>query len=176
MAKLDFLKTAFPFIHAAASLGGPVAVMAADMVGKALGADKKVDPTPEGIAQAVQDAGFTPEQRAALLQTEAQVQLEMEKLKLGDLETVQKMANDDRASARNMQVQTRSWTAPVIAGTFVVGFFVVVGLKIGHVFAPDQTINDLITTMRDGLMLILAYYFGSSIGSDRKTDLLAAKS
>jgi hypothetical protein len=80
----------------------------------------------------------------------------------------------DRASARSMQVSTKSYTLPVLAWLFVLGFCIITGLKLTGVgLAMDGTANDLITTLRDGLMLILSFYFGSSHGSQAKDVLLA---
>jgi hypothetical protein len=80
----------------------------------------------------------------------------------------------DRANARSMQVSTKSYTLPVLAWLFVLGFCIITGLKLTGVGIPtDGTANDLIATLRDGLMLILSFYFGSSHGSQAKDVLLA---
>ncbi|MET3122596.1 hypothetical protein AAKU67_002198 [Oxalobacteraceae bacterium GrIS 2.11] len=83
----------------------------------------------------------------------------------------------DRSSARAMQISTRSYTLPVLAWLFVTGFAVITGLKLtGYVTTVDATSADLVTTLRDGLMLILSFYFGSSAGSQNKDILLANSS
>jgi hypothetical protein len=80
----------------------------------------------------------------------------------------------DRSSARAMQVSTKSYTLPVLAWLFVMGFCVITILKLTGVGIPaDGTASDLITTLRDGLMLILSFYFGSSHESQGKDVLLA---
>jgi hypothetical protein len=79
MGAMSFLKTMFPFISAAASLGGPLGTMAANAVGKALGVDK-VDASPNGIESAITKAGASPEQIAAMQKAEQDFQVEMQKL------------------------------------------------------------------------------------------------
>jgi hypothetical protein len=169
----NVLKTAFPFIASAASLGGPIGSMAAAAVGKALGLTG-VDNDPDVITKAV--AGATPEQMIALREQEDQLANDLKKFNIQSVEDLEKIAADDRASARDMQKQTRSWIAPALAAVFVIGFFVIIGLKIAKVIAPDQTTNDLITTLRDGLIMVMSYYFGSSVSSARKTEILAEAS
>ena len=62
---------------------------------------------------------------------------------------------------------------PILSCLFVVGFCIITILKInGAISAVDQTTNDLITTLRDGLMLILAFYYGTSSGSQNKDVML----
>ena len=93
------------------------------------------------------------------------------------LDFMQQMYADevsDRVSARSMQTSTQSWSVPVMAWSFIVGFFIVAGLKFsGQITSTDPTTTDLFTTLRDALMLILAFYFGSSSGSRQKDILLA---
>ena len=53
------------------------------------------------------------------------------------------------------------------------GFGTVTALKVmGFAVAADPTIQDLLTTLRDGVILVLSFYFGSSSGSQAKDQLL----
>jgi hypothetical protein len=94
------IRKAFPFISAAASLGGPFGVMAAAAVGKAIGADKPPQGTEDSITNALATAMANPDQLLALKKAEQDFQVKMNEMGL-DLE---KIAADDRASARAMQV------------------------------------------------------------------------
>lgn len=175
MAGLGILKKAFPFIEAAASAGGPLAVMAAQAVGKAIGADKPVDPTPEGIAKAIQDAGFTPDQRAALMQHEADLKQELDKLGYQTLDDLTKLDNDDRANARARQIALKDITPTVMAILITAGFFG--SLWWVFVYGVRAEVHDLAMTMLGVLgtawLGVTTYYFGSSAGSAKKTELLA---
>lgn len=175
MAGLGILKKAFPFIEAAASAGGPLAVMAAQAVGKAIGADKPIEPTPEGIAKAIQDAGFTPDQRAALMQHEADLKQELDKLGYQTLEDLTKLDNDDRASARARQIALKDATPTILAVFVVVAWGLIQWFLLTHVVPPPmiQIVARVLGTLDAALMMVLSYYFGSSAGSAKKTELLA---
>ena len=166
-----FLRKAFPFISAAASFGGPLGTLAANAVGKAIGANK-VGPSTDSIAAAI--AGATPEQMMQLEQAEHELQLKMQALGFEHVEELEKLSVDDRESARNMQVATRSKTAPMLAWLVVlVFFFVVVAIirgwgKVGAAFE-----GTLVGYLAANCNQVISYYFGSSAGSDRKTELLA---
>lgn len=60
-------KNLFPFISAAASIGGPLGTLAANAVGGALGVN--VDPTQDGIDQAITDAQIKDPEALAKLQS-----------------------------------------------------------------------------------------------------------
>lgn len=174
MASLGgFFKAALPYLSAGMSLipgGGPAVQILSGVVSKVTGQTVK----PEDLQATINTLATTEAGRIQLQQIDNEYTKAMQELKFDTAEKLLEMDNADRASARTMQVQTRSWVVPTVACIFVTGFFLVIGLKIGHVItSADQTINDLITTLRDGLMLILAYYFGSSAGSAAKTELLA---
>lgn len=79
----------------------------------------------------------------------------------------------DRSSARTMQQSTQSWVPPLLAGGLTLGYFGILALKLmGNIGATDVVVNDLLTTLRDGVMLAWAFYFGSSKGSQDKNVLL----
>lgn len=174
MSFADVMKKAFPFISAAASLGGPIGVMAATLVGKAIGVDK-IEPTTDAISTAIAAAFSDPTQRAALLKAEQDFQLQMAELGYKDAEALAATAAADRASARDMQVKTKaltpallSWAAvaTLIFCIYLIGFRNLPGT--GH-DALLILLGAVTATYKD----IYGYYFGSSAGSAAKTDLLA---
>lgn len=174
MAFTDVLKKAFPFISAAASLGGPVGVMAATLVGKAIGMDKAPPATQDGIANAIAAAMTDPTQRAALLQAEEQFQLQMAELGFKNAEDLEATAAADRASARNREIQVRDWMPKAIGCLLVTSFVTAVFLLLtGHGKIESALGGTLIGYLAAKADLVATYYFGSSAGSDRKTELLA---
>jgi hypothetical protein len=176
MAALAFIKKAAPWIGTAISLAVPGAAPIVGIASKLLstGLGKDVPANPDKIADAIGTAMADPAQLAVIKKIDDDFAAQMRQMGIQEITDLEKVAASDRSDARAMQVATRSKVVPAIAIAFVVGFFLVTGLKLFHVITvSDQTVNDLITTLRDGLMLILAYYFGSSAGSDRKTELLA---
>lgn len=176
MAFTAVLKKAFPFITAAASLGGPLAIMAAAAVGKALGVDKNPDPNSDSVADAIATALGNPDQRAALIAAEQQFQLQMAELGYKDAEELAATAAADRANARNREIQVRDWTPRILGFLVVILCFGGEGLYFRHgapANASPELIGRILGTLDSALILVLSYYFGSSIGSDRKTELMA---
>jgi hypothetical protein len=73
-----------------------------------------------------------------------------------------------------MQATTRSMMPPILAGAVTIGFFGIVTLMF---FSKIDENNPAILMMLGSLGTawtgIIAYYFGSSAGSQAKTDLLS---
>lgn len=175
MSFTDILKKSFPFISAAASLGGPVGTMAATLVGKALGVDK-VPATAEGISNVIATAFADPAQRTALVQAEQQFQAQMAELGYKDVETLAATDEADRASARNREVQVRDYTPEV-------GFYLMAAIYCLALFClfrfpipPDNKalIYSGMGTLGALLGAAANYFYGTSRGSERKTELIAA--
>jgi CDP-diglyceride synthetase len=174
MSFTDVLKKSFPFISAAASLGGPVGTMAASLVGKAIGIDK-VPATADGISNAIATALADPTQRAALIQAEQQFQLQMAELGYKNAEELASTAAADRADARAMQEKTQSKMPQVLAALAILTLafcIYMVGFRTLPASGHDAIIlllGAVIGITKD----VYGYTFGSSAGSDRKTELLA---
>lgn len=174
MSFSEVMKKAFPFISAAASLGGPVGTIAATLVGKAIGATS-VEPTEDGISNAIATAFADPTQRAALIKAEQDFQAQMAELGYKDAEALAATAAADRASARDMEIQTKSGLPGLLAILVTFGFFALLALCAFHDMpASSEKILDVMTgSLGTAWIMIITYYFGSSAGSDRKTELLA---
>jgi hypothetical protein len=174
MSFTDVLKKSFPFISAAASLGGPLGTIAASLVGKAIGVDK-VAPTADGISNAIATAFADPTQRAALIQAEQQFQAQMAELGYKDAEELASTAELDRANARGREIALKDKIPAVLAMLVTMGFFGVLGYMCFRTLPAGG--HDAMLLMLGSLSTawtaIIAYYFGSSAGSDRKTELLA---
>jgi hypothetical protein len=171
---MSFLKTMFPFISAAASLGGPLGTMAANAVGKALGVDK-VDASPNGIESAITKAGASPEQIAAMQKAEQDFQVEMQKLGFEHVEDLEKIAADDRANARSREIQVKDHTAEVGFYILTAGFFFTLWYVFGHGVKPET--HDLsmimVGVLGTGWTSAIAYFYGSSKGSDAKNEIIS---
>jgi hypothetical protein len=175
MAFTDVLKKAFPFITAAASLGGPLGTMAATAVGKALNMDKVPSPSADGISTAIATALADPQQRAALIQAEQEFQKQMTELGYQHAEELEQTASADRVNARQREMTLRDKVPACLAATITLGFFGVLGYMI-RLGIPKEG-HDALLLMLGGLGTawtgVVTYYFGSSAGSAAKTDLLA---
>lgn len=161
----------FPFISAAASLGGPLGTLAANAVGKAMGVDK-VDSTASGITTAIN--GATPDQILALQKAEQDFQIQMAQMGFENLQQLEQIAQADRADARAREISVKDWT-PRILGYGVVSAFIGVVIYVLSGKASVETVlaGTLIGYMSAKAELVLTYYFGSSAGSDEKTKILA---
>jgi hypothetical protein len=83
-----------------------------------------------------------------------------------------KLSNDDRKSARDMQVATKSYLPPTLAIGVTVGFFgILFGLMFGQIEHAPQ-IDIMLGSLGTAWTGIIAFYFGSSAGSQAKNDLL----
>jgi len=154
----------------ASAIGGPLAGMATKVLSdKLLG---KPDGTEEEIA-----AALTGADTATIIKLrELDLQFKKDMTQAGiDLE---KLAMEDRASARSREVSARdSWTPRILGGAIVGGFlFVVFCVVTGRVELKDAMVAGMIGTVIGYLSAkadqVIGYYFGSSAGSDRKTELM----
>jgi hypothetical protein len=170
---VNFLKKLAPFLSAGLSLAGPYGAIASKILTPILGL--KPDSSAEDYSAALAKA--TPEQIEAIKLAEQQFQLQMKQLDIQSVDDLEKIAADDRASARQMQVTTKSWIPGALAITITVGFFALLsGMMFGKLKASDnQALLLLLGSLSTAFGAVVMYYFGSSAGSDRKTELLAGK-
>lgn len=170
---MNFLKKIAPWIGAAATGNVPALVaMAANSIGGVIG--KKVDANPSAIAAAV--AGASPDQLLALQKEDHDFQARMQQMGFQEITDLAKIQADDRASARNMQIQVRSQTPNVLSALAVVSLLGCIGL-VAFVPLPDKSMDAiliLLGVVAGSYKDVYAYYFGSSAGSDRKTELMAS--
>ncbi len=161
-----------PMIAAAA--GGPLAGSAVSALEGVLGLTAGTSALParqDAVSAAMAIA--TPDTLLALKQADEAFQEKMAELGFGDAESLAKLTVDDRDSARRREVSVKDWTPKVLT---VVIFLAFAGIVVYSRYLPDSRMDmakDALTTLRDALMVVVAYYFGSSFGSDRKTELLA---
>ena len=168
---MDILKTFGPLIGSVAptiatALGGPVAGMAVKAISGALfghdGASK------DDIMTAL--ANPTGDQLAALKKIDADFAVQMKSLDI-DLERI---AAGDRDSARDMQKETRDWIPRAVAVSVTVGFFAILLYML--VYGLPTTGNEALLLLLGALQTawggIIAFYFGSSSGSQKKDQMI----
>jgi hypothetical protein len=161
---MDWLKQIAPTI--ATAMGGPLAGMAVSAISKAIG----VNPTE--VSDLISSNKLSAEQIAQVKVAEIELQKQAQELGLN----FEKLEVEDRKSARDMQSKTRSLMPPILAGTVTVGFFgIMVMMFIGKVDSSNPAILMMLGSLGTAWTGIIAYYFGSSAGSQAKTDLLSKK-
>lgn len=168
---MDILKTFGPLIGSVAptiatALGGPVAGLAVKAISGALfgheGASK------DDIMTAL--ANPTGDQLAALKKIDADFAVQMKALDI-DLERI---AAGDRASARDMQKETKDWIPRALAVSVTIGFFAILLYML--VYGLPTTGNEALLLLLGALQTawggIIAFYFGSSSGSQQKDKMI----
>ena len=159
------LETLAPLLGTA--IAGPFGGIAASFIADKLGVPDK---TVQAVTDALSTDKMTPDQVAQIKMAE----IDFKKWMGDNALKVEQLGYDDKKSARDMEIATKSYTPSVLAGVVVGGFALITALKVaGAPIAADPTIQDLLTTLRDGVILVLSFYFGSSAGSQKKDSLLA---
>ena len=146
----------------ATALGGPLAGLAVTAVSKALGIDEKE------VQKTIETGKLSAEQLASLKQAEMDLQAKAQELGL-DFE---KLATDDRKSARDMQTATKSIIPAVLAIGVTVGFFaILIGLMTDNVTKSDALLL-MLGSLGTAWTAIVSFYFGSSAHSEKQSEML----
>jgi hypothetical protein len=157
---MDWLKTIAPTI--ATALGGPLAGLAIEAVSKAVGID------PKDVQSTISDGKLSADQIMLLKQAEVDMAARAQEMGLD----FAKLNVEDRKSAREMQAETRSYIPAILAVTVTIGFF---GILIGmmtETFKTSDALMLMLGSLGTAWTGIIAFYFGSSAGSQAKDDLL----
>jgi hypothetical protein len=162
---MEWLKAIAPTI--ATAMGGPLAGLAVKALGDALNLS---DATKDSIANVLQGATLSAEQMAAVKQAELALQQQEREMgfRFADLEA------KDRDSARNREIQVKDGTNRNLAYGIVGAFIALVGATLmGWAKVDSALAGTLVGYLSAKAEQVLAYYFGSTAGSARKSELLA---
>lgn len=170
----------------AATLGSPVAGVAVKSLCGILGLDAN-QATPDAMLTAV--ASATPQQLQAIRAEDNRHSEFMAQIGYNNLATLEATAAADRASARGREVGLaeagqRDRTPAILAFMIIGGFF---SLSIAEIAAVLGAAEYVAKVPPQGWLLIgnvsgylaaeakaaAAYYFGTTAGSDKKTDIIA---
>jgi hypothetical protein len=167
MASIDWkglVGTVAPTI--ATALGGPLAGMATSAISKALLG--KSDGTEAEIADTLSKS-TDPDILQKVKQADQEFAAKMKQLDID----VYKIDAEDRASARAREMALKDWVPKTLALLYTVGYFII--LIIVFIFPikeNQQLINTLFGIISAAQMAIITYYFGSSAGSARKSEMI----
>ncbi len=170
---LGFLKKAAPFVGSALSLAGPMGVMAGNVLKTVTGnAISNVDDLTAAFAKTPDQEKFISDLKAS----EQQFALQMKQLDINSVDDLEKIMADDRDSARKREIAVKDHTPAILAYGITVGFFFTLYYVFGHGVKPEMRdlANIMVGTLGTAWIGVVQYFFGSSSGSDRKTELLAA--
>lgn len=164
----SILSAVAPWI--ATALTGPLGGMAITAAADALGL---TDKTEAGLKLAL--SGATAEDMLKLKQADQAFSVQMQGLGFDNMEKMAALGNADRDSARNREIQVKDRTPKILAYLVTAGFF---GMLVFMLFKPIPTENRDIVNIMLGVLGstfggIVAYYYGSTKGSEAKSALLA---
>jgi hypothetical protein len=148
----------------ATALGGPLAGMAAKVVCESLG-------LPEGASEKeIEEAvrGMTPEQALKLKEGEQNFAIQMKKMDVDIYKTDQQ----DRDSARSYAIKQGAAMVNILSFLIISSFILCVYFIL---FSKMSTVDSALAGTLIGYLSakaeqVVAYHFGSSAGSKRKTD------
>lgn len=150
----------------ATGIGGPVGKLAKSIVAPLLGLDEGA--TKEQIEAKVAEAN--PELLLQLRKADAEFRTRLREL---DVE-VERIYAGDRDSARKREITLKDWMPKVLA-FMVVGGYVGLQYYILTQELPAANLNIILRSfgiIEGAVLTVLVYYFGSSAGSARKTEIL----
>jgi hypothetical protein len=157
---MNWLESIAPTI--ASALGGPLAGLAVEAVSKAIGID------PKDVAKTLADGKLSADQIALIKQAEVEMAARAQELGLD----FAKLAVDDRKSARDMQSKNSSFIPGAMAIVVTIGFFgILIGLMTDH-FKTSEALLLMLGSLGTAWTGIIAFYFGSSAGSQAKDQLI----
>ena len=159
---MDWLNQIAPGI--ATALGGPLAGLAVSAISKALNIDEK------DVQKTIETGKLSAEQLASLKQAEIELQAKAQELGLN----FEKLAVDDRKSAREMQVSTKSFVPALLSILIVVGWSMVQYFLLTHIIAQEmrELVARVLGTLDGALMLVLGFYFGGIHNSQETNEML----
>jgi hypothetical protein len=164
---IQFLGGIAPTI--ATALGGPMAGVAVNALAKGLWDAEDVPA--DTIADTLLNSSPADLVRLKEIEAEFSAQLQEAGVEL------ERIASEDRASARDRQVKMRDWTPAVLGVLIIAGFFGVLS-AIFYLGLPDDG-GEVLLIMVGALGAMTSqvgnYFFGSSTGSKEKQQIIAAR-
>jgi energy-converting hydrogenase Eha subunit A len=158
---MDWLKAICPTI--ATCLGGPLGGLAYEAVSKVLNISQ------DDAKKMLDDGKLTADQIASVQLAEVQLKAKAQELGL-DFE---QLAVDDRKSARDMQINTHSILVPTLALIIVASFIATIfGTLMGYSHIESAMAGTLVGYLSAKAEQVVAFYFGSSAGSQKKDEML----
>ena len=146
----------------ASAVGGPLGGLAYETISKVMGIGQ------DDAKKMLDEGKLSGDQIASLQQAEIALKAKAQELGL-DFE---KLSVEDRKSARDMQVATKSWLPPTLAILVTIGFFsILTGLMLGRV-EHGAEIDIMLGSLGTAWTGIIAFYFGSSSSSQKKDTMI----
>ena len=148
----------------ATALLGPAGGLAVSAISKALGIDEK------DVQKTIETGKLSADQLASLKQAEIELQAKEQELGLN----FEKLATDDRKSAREMQISTKSFVPALLSILIVVAWALVQYFLLTHIIAQEmrELVARVLGTLDGALMLVLGFYFGGIHNASETNQML----
>jgi hypothetical protein len=157
---MNWLESIAPTI--ATALGGPLGGVAYEVLAKTMGIS-------QDDAQKMLTAGkLSSDQLAQVQQAEIALKAKAQELNL-DFE---KLAVQDRGSARSMQTTTQSWIPAFLSVGITVGFFGILYALMTDVVPKSPELMIMLGSLSTAWTGVIAFWFGSSSGSQSKDQMI----
>lgn len=171
---INLTKTIAPWIGTA--LGGPLGGIAVEAITKTLGINSN---TSDALKQAI--SGMTSEQMLALKQADNEFAIKMQSIGFEHEEKIEEFNQkslqneiDDRKDSRNREIQLKDDTNKILAYIIIGSFITIIGATLlGYAKVESALTGTLVGYISAKAEQIIAYYFGSSKGGEKKSELLA---
>ena len=146
----------------ATCLLGPAGGLAVTAISKALGIDEK------DVQSTIDEGKLSADQIAQVKIAEIEFQKQTQELGLN----FEKLATDDRKSARDMQIATKSWIPGALALGITFGFFGILIYMMAYAITPSNELLVMLGSLGTAWTGVVGYYFGSSASNSRKDEML----
>jgi hypothetical protein len=146
----------------ASAVGGPLVGLAYEAVAKAMGT------TPDDAQKMLSTGKLTSDQLASIQQADIALKAQAQSMNLD----FARLTNDDRKSARDLQSTTRSIIPPALALLVTIGFFGILVGMMTESFKTSEALMLMLGSLGTAWTGIIAFYFGSSAGSQAKDSLI----
>ncbi len=159
----------------ASAVGGPFAGAAVSALEASLGINKpstEIGARQDDVATALSTA--TQAQLLAVKAADDSFKESMAKLGFDNEKDLATLGDSDRDSARKREIAVKDWTPKALTIIIFVSFL---GVLVYSRYVSDthlDIVKDALETLRDALIMVVSYYFGSSSESSKKTDIMAA--
>lgn len=155
----------------ATALGGPLAGGAVAVITAALG----LGPDASDAEIAKKLATASPDTLLQLKKAEQDYTVRMAELGFNSESDLEKIAADDRVDARHREVERQDWTPRILAYLVTAGFFGMLSVMVFAAIpaASKEPLYILLGSLGTAWTSIISYYFGSTAGGQKKSELLA---
>lgn len=150
-------------------LGGPGGAAVGSIIASALG----VDNTPSAVKEALQS---NPDAAVKIAQIESDERVKLQQMTLESANRELETAAADRKSARELLLGSQSRIPATLSLLVTAGYFgILIGLMADVLKLNDsQAMMMMVGSLTTAWGIVMAFWFGTTMSSARKTDIIAA--